>query len=305
MKIAILGSTGLLGSNLVKLYSDTGIEVKAFSRSISNNIKSISNQVIDFKRLELELNSYFRSWQPDIIINTIALVNLNECEKQKEYCYKTNVKIAERLAIVAKIYHSYFIHISTDHYYNDLQYKHREDDSIVLLNYYAETKRHAEKNVLHLYENSLVVRTNIIGFRNTDTLSFFEWLHNSLKKGITIDLFNDFHTSPISVRKLGSLLLKCYNNKLTGIYNIASSEVIDKYSFGIKVAKKFELNDIHINESSLYNFQQQNEIKRASNLGLDVSKIEKALNTKMPSINETITELLNEYKEGIDTDEIA
>ncbi len=303
MKIAIIGGTGLLGSNLVKLYAAKGVEVKAFSRKPSDNIESISNHIIDFETLELELTTYFKSWQPDIIINTIALVNLSECEKQKEYCYKTNVEIAEKLAVVAKTYHSYYIHVSTDHYYNDTKQKHTEIDPIVLLNYYAETKREAEKKVLHTYENSLIVRTNIIGFRNTEILSFFEWLHSALKEGISIDLFNDFYTSPISVRELGRLFLKCYDKQLTGIYNIASSEVINKYSFGMKVANKFELSDKSINESALKNFQKQGDVRRASNLGLDVSKIEKALNTSMPSIDETITELLNEYKESINDEQ--
>lgn len=299
MKVAIVGGTGLLGSNLLKLYNALKIEVKAFSRSASNNIESISHNIIDFDKLELELNYYFKTWQPDIIINAIALVNLNECENQKVDCYKINVEIAEKLAVVANANHSYYIHISTDHYYNDMFHKHTENDPIVLLNYYAETKRQAEKNVLNTYENSLVVRTNIIGFRNTETLSFFEWLHDALKNGTNIDLFTDFYTSPISVRELGKLFLKCHDNKLTGIYNIASSEVIDKYSFGMQVAKKFDLNDKYINKSTLKSFQKESNIKRASNLGLDVSKIEKALNTHMPSIDDTITELLNEYKERI------
>lgn len=302
MKVAIVGGTGLLGSNLLKLYNSMGIEVKAFSRTIPNNIEFISHHIIDFDKLELELYYYFQTWQPDIIINAIALVNLNECENQKVDCYKTNVEIAEKLAVVAKANHSYYIHISTDHYYNDILHKHTENDPIVLLNYYAETKRQAEKNVLKTYENSLVVRTNIIGFRNTETLSFFEWLHDALKNGTNIDLFTDFYTSPISVRELGKLLLKCHDNMLIGIYNIASSEVIDKYSFGMQVAKKFDLSDKYINKNTLKSFQKESNIKRASNLGLDVSKIEKALNAHMPSIDETITELLNEYKENIDNE---
>lgn len=296
MKIAIIGGTGLLGSNLVALYKDMKIDVQAFSRSTSTNIKPSYNHIIDFDMLESNLDIYFQNWQPDIIINAVALVNLGKCEREKAYCYKTNVEIAEKLAMIAERYDSYYIHISTDHYYNDSNQKHTEEDPVILLNYYAKTKHEAEKKVLDSYKDTLVVRTNIIGFRDTETLSFFEWLHTALQEKKNIDLFNDFYTSPISVRELGRLLLKCYDEKLSGLYNIASSEVIDKYNFGLKVAQKFTLSDHFIHEGSLCDFQNQDDVKRSSNLGLDVSKIEKALNTTMPSIDETITALLNEYE---------
>jgi len=297
MKIAIIGGTGLLGSNLVKLYKNMRIEVQAFSRSSSSNIESILNHVINFDNLSSKLDLYFQSWQPNIIINTIALVNLSKCEEQKEYCYRTNVEISENLAIIARKYHSYYIQISTDHYYSDNKKKHNEVDPVILLNYYAQTKKESEKKVLCICKNTLVVRTNIIGFRNTEKPSFFEWLLGSLEERTNIDLFNDFYTSPISVRELGIYLVKSYENKLTGIYNIASSEVIDKYSFGILVAKKFKLSEQFINKCSLSYIQKQSGVKRALNLGLDVSKIEQALNVHMPSIDKTLTKLLKEYKE--------
>ncbi len=302
MNIAIIGGTGLLGSNLVALYKSKKLDVKAFSRSVAGNIDPTYNQITNFENLEFELNTAFVSWKPDIIINAIALVNLSECENRKEYCHKTNVKIAETLAIIAKKQHSYYIHISTDHYYKDNKEKHTETDPIILLNYYSTTKREAEEKVLHLYKDSLVVRTNIIGFRKSKTFSFFEWLHNALEKEIEINLFYDFYTSVISVKELGVLLLKCYDNRLFGIYNIASSEVVDKYSFGMQVAKKFKLSNNLITKSSFDDFQREDNLKRASNLGLDVSKIEKALNLHMPSIDKTISTLLNEYKESLNSE---
>lgn len=294
MKIAVIGGTGLLGSNLVKLFTNN--DVKAFSRKQSLNIEENVNNLIDFSKLAEELSSYFDSWAPDIIINTVALVDLKKCEEDITLADFSNREIAVEIAYVAKKYNSYFIHISTDHYYNDLNKKHREDDEVLLLNNYAKTKYKAEIDLLETYKKSLVVRTNIIGFRKNKKESFFEWLLNSLENSKSIDLYNNFFTSPISVNVLGEILLKCYKKELLGIYNIASSECISKYDFGIKVSKIFSFNNKQIKKINLE--QNDNNVQRALTLGLDTSKIEEALKIKMPKIEEVINSLYFEYKKG-------
>ncbi len=297
MKIAIFGGTGLLGSNLVKIYIDKGFNVKAFSRKHSSNIDKQYNKIINFSNLENEINKSFSLFKPDIIINTIAIVNLQKCEDDYNLAYNTNVLIAEKLASIAREYNSYFIHISTDHFFNDTKIKHTEEDETIILNNYAKTKLEAENKVLHEYNKSLIVRTNIIGFRLSGGDSFFEWLINSLKNKDKISLFTNFYTSPIGIYKLSKMLLECFKHKISGIYNIASSETIDKYSFGIKVANKFGYSIDNINKS-IIKTDISTEIDRALTLGLEVSKIEDILSIKMPTINETINDLYVEYMEN-------
>lgn len=287
LKIAIIGSSGLLGSNLVELYKK--YDLKLFSRTI--DIK------IDFFNLEKELNKNFISWIPDIIINTIALVNLQKCEEDMSLCEFVNISIAKELALVAKKYSSYYIHISTDHFFVDNQTNHNEDAKVCLLNNYAKTKYKAEMEVLKSYKNSLVVRTNIIGFRKSTNPSFFEWLLHSLINQKKINLYTDVFTSPISVRLLGKVLLKCYYHKLKGLYNISSNDVISKYDFGVKVCRIFDLDFKKVNKELIYSSQDKNGLLRARNNGLDVSKIEKTLNEKMPTVEECIKQLYLEYKE--------
>jgi len=283
MKIAIFGATGLLGSNLVKLYINKKYQLKTFNRN-------------DFDNLENIVEKKFNNWSPDIIINAIALVNLQTCEDDYGLAYKSNVETAIQIANIAKKYKSYFIHISTDHLFNDDKIYHTEEDKISILNNYAKTKYKAEEEVLAFYSNTLVVRTNIIGFRNNERDSFFEWLLTSLKSEKKISLYSNFYTSPIDILSLGTLLLKCFENRLLGIYNISSSQIINKYNFGMKVAKQFNFSVKNI-QKSIITTDINSDVKRALTLGLDVSKIENALNTKMPSVDESIKTLYREYME--------
>ncbi len=294
MRIAIIGGTGLLGSNLLKLYSK--YDIKSFSREQSYNINRLKNFTIDFNYLEDELNKSFIVWRPDIIINTIAIVNLQECEDDYHTANYINCEIAVKLAKISKQYNSYFIHISTDHYYNDEHKIHDENTHVTLLNNYAKTKYNAEQEIVKYNKESLIVRTNIIGFRRRTAKSFFEWLLISLEQQKAIKLYTNFFTSPISVKELGQILIKCHEKNLIGIYNISSGEVIDKYSFGIKTANKFEYTIKNITKCEINN-DDSSRLKRALTLGLDTSKIENALKVKMPTIDETLNCLYNEYKE--------
>lgn len=291
-KIAIIGGTGLLGSNLVNLLSKDH-DVKAFSRAHSANINVDLNNIIDFNFLELSLNSHFKVWKPDVIINAVAVVNIELCENSYSMAEYVNCEIATQLAKISKKHNSYFIHVSTDHFFNNNEMTHSEEQDVELLNNYAITKFKAEKSVSMICDDALVVRTNIIGYRRRMANSFFEWLLDSLKNEKKIELFTDYITSPISVNQLGRILMKCYSNKLSGLYNIASSEVIDKFSFGIKVANKFEY---PVKNISPIKFQDNNLVfpKRALSLGLDISKIQAALNENMPTIDETLDDLKNE-----------
>lgn len=295
MKIAVIGGTGMLGSNLVKLYCNLGHEVEAFSRSHASNIDSSINCILNFSNLELILSKCFQSWVPDVIINTAAIVNLSYCENNLEQAREVNVGFAKILAKVAQQYKSYFIHISTDHFYDDHLTLHRENDEETLLNNYALTKREAEKEVLHTNKLSLVVRTNIIGFRYTERATFLEWLLNALKKQEIITLFDDYYSSPISAKKLGEILLGCIDKKINGIYNIASADTVSKYFFGLTLAKRFNLSQRTIRLGSLKELNEKSGVRRSFNNGLDVNKIESALSIKMPTVLDSIEQIYQEY----------
>lgn len=295
MKIAIIGGTGLLGSNLVKLLSNN-YDVRSFSRNRASNVSDLQNYMIDFNEFENELTKHFDLWKPNIVINTVALVNLQLCENNYSLARYINCEIAVKLAKITKNNNIYFIHISTDHYYNDEYKIHNEKSKVNLLNNYADTKYSAEKEILKYNESTLIVRTNIIGFRRRNVKSFFEWLLNSLHKQEPIELYANFYTSPISVNELGVILIKCYENNLIGTYNIASKEVISKYDFGIKTARRFGCDIENITKSIIKN-TESGSLKRGLTLGLDVSKIENALDIVMPTVDETLENLFNEYKE--------
>jgi dTDP-4-dehydrorhamnose reductase len=285
MKILITGINGMLGQALKKQAQIRNID----TIGIDLNNADIVLDITDSKNLIKTIKNI----KPDIIINTAALVNLNQCEQNPEFAYKINAEAVETLAKVSKDINAYLIQISTDHFFTGKNTaKHKETDKVTLLNEYAKTKYQGEQFAL-CYENSLIIRTNIVGFRNKkDSPTFIEWVLQTLKEKSPITLFNDFFTSSITVTQLSKAIFDLLLKKPIGILNIASREVSNKKTFIEALAKNLNFN---LSNAKIGSVNDKKILKRANCNGLDVSKAECILEYNLPTLNEVINNIVNEY----------
>lgn len=284
IKIIVLGSTGMLGQELMRYLSDVDNDVVGVARKNADYNLDITN--------DEELLNCFEMEKPDIIINTVAIVNLNECEVDKGKAYMVNSRPAGIISDYCFEKDIYFIQISTDHYYcGDADKKHLETDELSFLNEYARTKYLAE--VLTLKNpHSLVIRTNIVGFRCGENDTFVEWALNSLKSQEQINVFEDYYTSSIDVHNFSRILYDFIEEKPSGIYNIASSEVSSKKDFIFSLADSFNLSHSNCNPSKINN----DTVIRATSLGLNIEKVEDIVGYKLPTLKEVTDSLKKSYE---------
>lgn len=273
----------MLGQELTRYLSSLGNEVVGVARKNADYNFDISDDVKLLNCFEIE--------KPQIIINTIAIVNLNNCEMDKGNAYLVNSRPASIISDYCFENDIYFIQISTDHYYTgDNNKKHLESDEIFLLNEYARTKYLAEVFALK-NPQSLVIRTNIVGFRGWENDTFAEWALNSLKSKEQINVFEDYYTSSIDIYSFSRILWDFIKNKPSGIYNLSSSEVFSKKDFIFALANAFDLSYDNCHPTKINN----DELKRATSLGLSTEKIEKYLGYKLPTLNEVVNSLKANY----------
>lgn len=283
----ILGSTGMLGQSLMEIAKKYNNKVIGVARSNAD----INLDVLDFNRLE----SVIKTIKPNTIVNCIAITDINFCENNIEKSYLINAHLVAKIVDICVELDINLIHISTDHFFtNDNIKKHDEKSQVVLLNNYSKTKYAGEQFALS-YANSLVIRTNIVGFRYASKKTFVEWVLSSLKKSKQITLFQDFYTSSIDTYSFSKILLNIINadKSIYGLFNIASSEVCSKAEFIKIFAKVFNYKN---NRFCLGMVSSAKGVKRAESLGLDVSKIERVLDCKMPTTKEVIISLHKNYK---------
>ena len=110
-KIYITGIAGLLGSNIAVELSDkykiTGVDSVDISIP---NIKYDVFDVCDYTKLYESIVAV----KPDILIHTIAVVNVDRCEEEENFARKINAELTRELSSICSQLNIKMIYISTD-----------------------------------------------------------------------------------------------------------------------------------------------------------------------------------------------
>ena len=78
-----------------------------------------------------------------------------------------------------------------------------------------------------------------------------EWMYHSLKKGEELQLFTDYHFSPIYTGLLGDTVHQLLAYEITGTVNIGSLDPCSKYQFGLQLATVFGFDHSLIKPTSI------------------------------------------------------
>ena len=276
----IIGSNGLLGSRIVKALKKKKYKFLTVARKNSNFNLDLKN----FKRLKI----FFLKNRFKIVINCVAKIDINFCEKKFNDSLIINSTFVKFLSEMSKKYDFKFVQISTDHVYRGKSLKlNSEKSKIFAINNYAKTKILAEKYLTNL-KNFLIIRTNFTGKKKN---TFIDWLVKSIKSGKTIYLFNDMYTSTLDVKTCGEIIIELALLKSKGIYNVGSRNMVSKEEFAVNVSKVLKKKLKYKSVSC-----DMQKISRGKNLGLSTKKIEKKIGYKMPTSIESIINLIKEYR---------
>lgn len=275
MKILILGASGMLGKDVAALFSEIPqYEIHAIYRNKSNklpyniNVRNldITNEVLFSKALK-EIN-------PDIIIHSAAVVNVDACEDEdKEYAMLLHAYIIKTIAAVVP--DTKLIYISTDSVFDGENGNYTEMHTPRPLNVYAASKYKGELNTMNLIKNHIVVRTNIFGYHLFNQVSLSEWAFNNLKENKSIIGFGDVFFNPLYTRQLASILLNLIEVGYKGVINVGSNTCINKYSFLVELARIFgyDANLVENKPVKTANFRA----RRPGNTSLDTRLLEKTI----------------------------
>ena len=281
-KILITGSSGLLGLRLIKYFKKKKWSIKKFKRNKKNDLSNFHF-----------CNKYLSKKKFEAIVNLSAITDIDYCEKNKLFSKKVNYQIVRNICKVVKNkkLNTYLIQVSTDQFYNNLK-KNKESNNNCK-NFYTKTKLLAEKECEKI--NSIVLRTNFSGKSlNSKRNSFSDWIYKNLKNKKAINLADDIQFSPLSIKSLCDILNTILVRRIDGKYNIGSKIGFSKYKFGIKFAKKLNLDLKLINKVTYkdINFFA----KRNKDMRMKVNKFEKKFNIYLPNLDNEIKKIAFEYK---------
>ncbi|MEL7006670.1 MAG: sugar nucleotide-binding protein [Bacteroidota bacterium] len=130
MKILVSGSNGLLGQKLIKLLCDKGDSNVIATARNSNRLPAGLGDY-EFASMDISneesVNEVVAQFTPDVIINTAAMTNVDQCEQDREGCWQANVASTEYLVQACEKHGVHLVHVSTDFIFDGTEGPLKED----------------------------------------------------------------------------------------------------------------------------------------------------------------------------------
>lgn len=295
-RILVVGSNGLLGQKITTLFSkskyydilNVSVEEKTFLDE-----KDLPYQQLDITKRSSVLK-FIDTFQPDVIINTAAVTNVDLCETDRALAWKVNVSGVENLVYGAKMVGAKVIHFSSDYVFDGTNGPYSESDTPNPISYYGRTKL-ASENILKLSGiPHVIIRTMILyGIANQVKDNFALWLANSLSENKQIRVVDDQIGNPTLVDDLAFAVLKIVEYDRSGLFHITGSELVSRYGFALALAKKFKFNKDLITPIKTSILKQP--APRPLKSGLIILKAETDLNIKMSNVENGLTVFENQF----------
>ena len=274
-RVVITGGTGLLASNIA-LYKRDDWEILLLTRNHTLAFEEVVTAKANLLDIE-GTSQLFKNFNPDFVIHTAGLTNVEECEKNYYSAHLANTVIAKNIANICAENHYKFVHISTDHFSNEELDYSTEKDIGLPVNVYAETKLLGETSITRCCPSALIIRTNFFGWGHEGRISFSDFIIDNLRNNNPITLFSDVFYTPIFIDELCDAIEALVDKKRNGIYNIVTNKKISKYDFGLKTAEIFSLDASLITKGSIKSKQLT---KRPLNMALSNKKLIQDLGEK-------------------------
>lgn len=294
--ILITGSNGLLGQKLVELMvHDPSIRVVA--TSVGKNRLPITTGYVYYSMDvtdPLDIEKVIQSTQPDTIIHTAAMTNVDQCELEKENCWKLNVTAVENLINACKKNHIFLQHLSTDFVFDGLAGPYVETDAPNPISFYGWSKFAAERLLQNATIQWAIVRTVLVyGIAHDMSRSnIILWVKKSLENNQSIQVVTDQFRTPTLAEDLA---MGCYliaNSQQQGIFHISGDAFLTPYQMAIKTAQYFKLDESLIQPTDASQFTQV--AKRPAITGFNIRKAKELLAYQPHSFEEGIEILMNQ-----------
>jgi len=297
-KVLITGSNGLLGQKLIELYLKAeDISLIATARGanrypIKDGYIYAEMDVTDAKNVMDVVTLH----QPDTIIHTAAMTNVDTCEADKAGAERLNVDAVEYVVEAANAVNAHLIHLSTDFIFDGEAGPYTEEAAADPVSYYGETKLAAENMVKNQCNKWSIARTILVYglVHDMSRSNIVLWAKGALEKGQPINVVNDQVRSPTLAEDLAIGCQLIEQQEAEGVFNISGKDQMSIVEIVERVADYFKLDKSIITQVSSETLNQA--AKRPPITGFDLTKSREVLGYNPRSFEEGIAVLMEQMK---------
>ncbi|MGH7900645.1 MAG: dTDP-4-dehydrorhamnose reductase [Thermodesulfobacteriota bacterium] len=263
MRVAIIGSRGQLGTDLVKVLQEAG-----------------SYQVIPLSHAEVECTDLdsvklaLINLHPEIVVNCVAHVRVDECEDRPEEAFRVNALGALHVARVSGELNALCVYISTDYVFDGKKEGfYTEEDTPYPINIYGTSKLAGEYLVSQSCHKCLIVRMASLfgqaGSRGKGG-NFVDAILKKARVGESLRIVNDIRMSPTYAYDAALVLERLIRKRATGICHVTNRGSCTWYEFA---RKSLELVGIDAKVEPVLSSESPTTASRPKNSSLRSTKL--------------------------------
>jgi dTDP-4-dehydrorhamnose reductase len=278
MRILVTGCNGLLGQKLVELISSKP-EYYLIATARSTLIPTLTRG--EFHALDItnqsSVEKIISKIKPDVVINTAAMTQVDQCETEREKCWQANVEAVRYLVEACQKNKAHLIHVSTDFIFDGSHGPLDENEKPNPISYYGESKLGGEMEVQKSSIDWAILRTVLVYgvTKDMSRSNIVLWVKKSLEEGRTINVVNDQWRTPTLAEDLAMGCFLAATKKAKGIFNVSGEGMMTPYDIAIATADFFKLNKSLIQQTDSTKFTQP--AKRPPKTGFIIDKAKKEL----------------------------
>lgn len=298
-KILLTGSNGLLGQKLIELIREKdGYILVATSRG-KNRFSDHSGYI--YRSMDVsnrdEVYKLVNEIEPDIVIHTAAMTNVDQCETDRDNCWQLNVRAVEYVSEACRQVNAHLIHLSTDFIFDGKEGPYDEEANPSPISFYGDSKLAAERVIFKSNINWAILRTVLVYGIVSDMSrsNIVLWVKSSLEQGKNITVVDDQFRTPTLAEDLAMGCFLAAEKKATGIYNISGEDLLTPYKMALKVADYFGLDKSLISRGDSSNFKQT--AQRPPRTGFIIDKAKKDLGYRPCSFDDGIAVLAKQLNQ--------
>lgn len=286
MRVLIVGASGFIGSILFDYFSK---KHKTYGSFYSNPVEGLIHlDIIDNKAVKESITPL----KPDVIIHPAANPNVEYCEEHPEETWHVNVEGSKNLIESAKDIGAKFVFFSSDYIFDGINGPYSEDDTPKPINEYGKQKLAVERLIKSSLKNYLIIRVTVVYGWERHGKNYAMGIIRNLSKGRAMKIPYDQIGSPTYANNMVQAVKELIETDKTGVYHVAGSELMDRYTFARNVADVFELNEGLLIPVTTEEVGQK--ARRPLKAGMKIIKVQKDISIHLMGIREGLEEMKKE-----------
>lgn len=232
--VVITGARGTLGQAFAKVCEVRGVPYRLLSRA--------QMDIADLQSVQTVLNDL----QPWAVINAAGYVRVDQAEVDQERCFRENLTGPVNLAKVCSDLEIPFLSFSSDLVFDgQASQPYVETSQVLPLNIYGQSKAAAEKKLLDIYPQTLVIRTSAF-FGPWDNFNFITASLRAIQQGELFSAASDLKVSPTYVPDLVNTALNLIVDGEKGIWHLANIGEVTWADLAVEAAKAAQLDPLQV-----------------------------------------------------------